>query len=253
MIRLNRAGKQLVNPLFLGVIFFIGSVMTSENGYAQQADLVAADASAGQQKSSTCQGCHGVDGNSYADNWPNLASQHASYIEKQIRNFQSGKRQDPTMTSMVVGLSEQDIADIAAYFSQQAIVASPAVLVENNLLSNGRKIYKGGNLYSGVPACSGCHGPNGVGIGPSKFPVLAGQKIDYLTKTLRDFRNSTRNNDPRSIMQNISARMTDKEITSVATYINSLAADNTNRQANVAPTEDVNSEERDRLVSVQKR
>jgi len=243
VIRLNRTGKRLVGPLLVGVIIFIGSVTTSENGYAQQAERAVADVSAGQQKSSTCQGCHGVDGNSYADNWPNLAAQHASYIEKQIRNFQSGKRQDPTMTSMVAGLSEQDIADIAAYFSRQAIVASPAKQVANNLLSNGKKIYKGGNLYSGVPACSSCHGPNGVGIGPAKFPVLAGQKIDYLTKTLRDFRNSTRSNDPRSIMQNISAKMTDNEIAAVATYINSLITHNTNMQASFTPTEEAHSEE----------
>lgn len=182
----------------------------------------AANSAAGKEKSATCQGCHGTDGNSYAGNWPNLAGQHSRYIRKQIQNFQSGDRQDPTMTSMVKGLSQTDIADIAAYFSSQTI--KPVETTAGaNLIALGRKIYKGGNRYSGVPACAGCHGPNGAGISPSAFPVLSGQKIDYTKKALNDFRADIRQNDPHSIMRNIAGRLTDKEIHSVATYISTLS------------------------------
>jgi cytochrome c553 len=141
---------------------------------------------------------------------------------KQIADFQSGKRQNETMSSMVSGLSQQDSADIAAYFSQQALVINSSVEQDTALLVLGKKIYKGGNVYSGAPACSSCHGPNGVGISPANFPRLAGQKMDYLIKTLKDFRNATRSNDPRSIMQNVAASLTDNEIKSVASYISTL-------------------------------
>lgn len=181
----------------------------------------AADAAAGKDKSAVCQGCHGVDGNSYSGEWPNLAAQHETYISKQLRNFQTGERKNDIMTAMVTNLSQEDIADIARYFNQQQIQPQPNEF-DANLLGTGRKIFKGGNRYSGVPACSGCHGPHGAGISPSAFPSLAGQKVDYVVKQLTDFRVSKRENDPRSIMQNIASRLTDNEIRSVAAYINSL-------------------------------
>ena len=222
---------RLVSALLIGSCAILASTniyaeidpaTSAANNKVNTTDTIG-DAKAGQQKSTTCQGCHGVDGNAYADNWPNLAAQHSSYLNKQIHNFQSGKRKDATMSTMVIGLTAQDIADISAYFSQQKLVVDSASKPDANLLTLGKKIYKGGNLYSGMPACGGCHGPNGVGISPAKFPVLAGQKVEYLIKTLKDFRNATRNNDPRNIMRNIAAKLTDNEIKSVATYINSLS------------------------------
>lgn len=183
------------------------------------------DAALGKEKSQLCQGCHGADGNSYGPDWPNLASQHTTYLTKQIRNFKNGTRKDETMNSMVANLSEQDITDIAAYFAKQAVVRQEAEQkAESNaeLIKTGRKIYKGGNRYSGVPACAGCHGPNAAGNGPAAFPYLAGQKPSYLIKTLKDFKSGTRANDPNEIMRNIAAKLTDSEITAVATYVAKL-------------------------------
>ena len=197
------------------VTLFVATVCLWQNA-------IAADAAAGKDKSVACQGCHGMDGNSYSGEWPNLAAQHASYISKQSHNFQTGERKNETMTGMAATLSKEDIADIAAYFSQQSIKPE-ATEIDANLLVSGKKIYKGGNRYSGVPACSGCHGPNGAGISPSAFPSLAGQKVNYIVKQLTDFRDAKRENDPREIMRNIAARLTDNEIKSVAAYINSLS------------------------------
>jgi len=186
---------------------------------------MAADATAGQEKSIVCQGCHGPDGNSLGPTWPNLAAQHAGYIEKQVIHFQDGKRQDPTMSSMVYGLSKQDIADIAAYFSSQALQTTASETADAGVdLVLGKKIYKGGNTYNGVPACAGCHGPNGVGNAPALFPRIAGQKIDYLVKALNDFRSGARANDPNEIMRNIAAKLSDREITAVANYVANLEA-----------------------------
>jgi cytochrome c553 len=182
---------------------------------------MAGSPEAGQEKSALCQGCHGPDGNSLGPDWPNLASQHASYIQKQVANFQEGARKDPTMSSMVIGLSKEDIADIAAYFSSQSLqTASDAKA--NTDIALGKKIYKGGNTYNGVPACAGCHGPNGVGNAPAVFPRIAGQKIDYLVKTLNDFSAGNRANDPNEIMRNIAAKLSQREIKAVAAYVSTL-------------------------------
>ncbi len=184
--------------------------------------VMAGNPEAGQEKSALCQGCHGPDGNSLGPDWPNLASQHASYIQKQVTNFQEGKRQDPTMSSMVVGLSKEDIADIAAYFSTQSLQPTASDPKANSDVALGKKIYKGGNTYNGVPACASCHGPNGVGNAPAVFPRIAGQKIDYLVKALNDFRTGTRANDPNEIMRNIAAKLSDREVKAVAAYVSSL-------------------------------
>ena len=69
---------------------------------------------AGKEKSASCQGCHGPDGNSYSPDWPNLASQNTAYLAKQVQDFQSGARKDPTMSPMAIGLAQKDIADITA-------------------------------------------------------------------------------------------------------------------------------------------
>ena len=222
------ATSPITASLLAGIIGGLSIMMLSTTAFSattSESTNIVANPLAGQKKSTTCQGCHGTDGNSYANNWPNLAAQHASYIEKQIGDFQSGKRKDPTMSSMVGELSEQDTVDIAAYFSQQSLVTNTSAKLDVALIALGKKIYKGGNVYSGVPACSSCHGPNGAGIQSANFPVLAGQKIDYVKKTLQDFRTKTRSNDPRSIMQNVAASLTDNEIKSVASYIYTLPED----------------------------
>ena len=181
----------------------------------------AGDPAAGKEKSQVCQGCHGQDGNSYGPEWPNLAGQHPSYLIKQILNFQDGVRTNETMNGMVIGLSKQDIEDIAAYFSSQSLQAlTPETEVE--IIKTGRKIYKGGNLYSGVPACAGCHGPNAAGNSPAAFPHLAGQKTTYVVKTLKDFKAGARANDVNEIMRNIATRLTDNEINAVAAYLSTV-------------------------------
>lgn len=187
--------------------------------------LATGDPAQGKEKSQVCQGCHGTDGNSYGPEWPNLASQHTSYLRKQITNFRDGVRKNETMNSMAAGLSEQDIMDIAAYFSSQSLAEQQAQSNEqlnSELIKTGRKIFKGGNRFSGVPACAGCHGPNGVGNGPAAFPHLAGQKPTYLIKTLKDFKSGARANDPNEIMRNIAAKLTVSEIKAVANYVATL-------------------------------
>jgi len=173
----------------------------------------------GKVKSASCQGCHGPDGNSFSPDWPNLASQNANYLAKQIHDFQSGARQDPTMQSMVTGLVEQDIADIAAYFASQKVKADVA-----STSAAGKKLYMGGNRYTHLPACASCHGPNGAGNGPGAIPSLAGQKPGYVAKAMRDFKSAARSNDRNNIMQDIAAKMTEKEMDVVAKFLAGMGA-----------------------------
>ena len=183
-------------------------ISISANTYA------AGNVEAGNEKSQTCQGCHGMDGNSFSPEWPNLASQHPSYIIKQVHDFQSGTRQDPTMAPMVAGLSDEDLVDIAAYFHAQRVQPGEAAAAPN-----GEKLYRGGNSYTHVPACASCHGPQGVGNAPGNIPRLAGQKAAYTAKTLRNFKAGSRANDANNIMQEIAAKLSESEIDDLANYI----------------------------------
>jgi cytochrome c553 len=121
---------------------------------------------------------------------------------------------------MVTGLAENDIADIAAFFSTQKVKADPA-----GQSAAGKKIYRGGNRYTKVPACASCHGPNGVGNGPGAIPRLAGQKADYTAKALRDFKSGARSNDRNQIMRDIAAKMTEAEIVAVAKFLSGMGAE----------------------------
>ncbi|OOZ42538.1 c-type cytochrome [Solemya elarraichensis gill symbiont] len=179
----------------------------------------AADAAAGKAKTAMCAGCHMADGNSVNPDWPSLAGQHADYIAKQLADFKAGVRTDATMAPMVAALSEEDMADIAAYFEGQTAKGGEA---DPELVEAGKAMYVSGNASTGVAACAACHGPTGSGNPAAKFPSLQGQHAKYTAKQLRDFRSGARGNDAGKMMQDIAASMTDAEIEAVASYVQGL-------------------------------
>jgi len=167
-----------------------------------------------------CAACHGADGNSTAPANPKIASQGADYLNKQLRDFKAagGKkplRESPVMNGMVANLSDADMKGLAAYYSGQAL--KPAAAADKDLAAAGQKLWRGGDMANGVPACAGCHGPAGAG-GPAQFPRLAGQYADYIVAQLTAFREGHRANDPNSMMRGVAARMTDRQIRAVAEY-----------------------------------
>ena len=175
----------------------------------------------GKNKSAICAGCHGADGNSPINPmWPKLAGQHPKYIEKQIRDFKAGNRTDPTMAPMAKPLTDQDIADLAAYFSSQTRQTGKAAADKVNA---GEAIFRAGNAKTGVVACMACHGPAGSGNPQANFPSIAGQHSAYVEKALKDFRDGKRTNDLNTMMQGVVNRMTDQEIAAVAQYIQGLS------------------------------
>ena len=176
----------------------------------------AADIEAGKAKSAVCAACHGADGNSANAAWPSLAGQHATYIYKQLQDFKEGRRNDATMVGMVALLNDEDMKNVAAYFESQQ---PKAVAFDADMIEMGESIYRGGITETGVAACMGCHSPSGKGNGPAGWPSLKGQHPEYLVLQLQNFKQGLRANDSGEMMRNVVARMSDKEMKSVAAYI----------------------------------
>lgn len=171
----------------------------------------------GEEKVAACSGCHGTDGNGSAPIFPKLAGQHASYIVKQLAEFKSLKRVEPTMNAMAEGLSEDDMADIGAYYS-----GLKTSIEEGAHNPAGEKIYKAGNSATGLPACTGCHSPNGNGNPAANFPRLSGQYPAYIEKTLGSFKTGERGNDMNGMMRAIAAKLSDQDMSAVADYVSTL-------------------------------
>mgnify|MGYP003573530968 CR=1 FL=1 len=180
----------------------------------------AGDPEAGKAKSAACAACHGADGNGVNPEWPKLAGQHESYIVKQLAYFVDGERENATMKPMASGLSEQDREDLGAYYASQKV--SPG-MADPELVVLGEKLYRSGNPDSGVAPCMGCHGPNGAGNPTARYPALRGQHAKYIENQLHGFAEGKRvNENAIKMMQILAARMTNREIRAVASYIQGL-------------------------------
>lgn len=173
-----------------------------------------ADLAAGQSRyDAVCAACHGAGGNSGTPANPRLSQQHPEYLVKQLQEFKSGKRPSPIMQGFAAQLTEQDMVNIGAYLGKQA--AKPGFARDKDLVMLGERIWRGGILNRQVPACAGCHSPNGAGI-PAQYPRLSGQHADYTASQLVAFRDGIRKNSPQ--MSQIAAKLNDREIRAVSDY-----------------------------------
>ncbi|MCG4452980.1 MULTISPECIES: cytochrome c [unclassified Pseudomonas] len=180
----------------------------------------AGDAAAGQGKVVVCGACHGADGNSAAPNFPKLAGQGERYLLKQLNDIKAGNRQVVEMTGLLNNLSDQDLADIAAYYASQTMSVGAA---DPKLVARGGELFRGGKLNEGMPACTGCHSPNGAGLDAAGFPQIGGQHAAYVAKQLTDFREGNRTNDgDGKIMRSIAAKLSNKDIEAVSSFIQGL-------------------------------
>lgn len=164
-----------------------------------------------------CAACHAADGNSTVPLQPTLAQQHPEYLYKQLIEFKSGARKDPVMQGFAATLSEADARNIAYWLASQK--AKPGFAKDPATVLLGERIYRGGIADRKVPACAGCHSPNGAGI-PSQYPRLSGQHADYTVKQMIAFRDGLRTNS--TVMPDVAAKMNDREIKAVADYIAGL-------------------------------
>lgn len=188
----------------------------------------AGDAEAGKNKSAVCGACHGADGNSMIPNFPKLAGQVEAYTVKQMKDIKSGARVVPEMAGIVPGLSEQDMEDLAAYYATQSVKTGAA---DPALVELGQSLYRAGNADEGVTACAACHGATGKGMAEAGFPALAGQHSAYIEAQLKAFRAAGRedhegkrreNDGETKMMRSTAARLSDDDISALASFINGL-------------------------------
>lgn len=219
-----------MKKLFAAAVLSLGLASLAQ----ASAVMPKGDATAGQTKAAACGACHGADGNSMAPTFPRLAGQNAKYIYKQLQDFKAGRRLNASMQGMVLPLADQDMADVAAYYSEQKAGVGQA---KPELVKLGEKIYRGGNAKTGLAACAGCHNPAGRGNELAGFPHIGGQHADYIKAQLQAFRAAGRNdlgdavvkrgNDAAKAgelgpMQMIAAKLSDEEINAVASFISGL-------------------------------
>jgi len=193
------------------------ALMTGAAFAATPAPAFKADAAKGQQLSAACGACHTQDGSRGTPANPILAAQHPEYLAKQLVEFKSGKRKNAIMAGMSAALSEDDMKHIAAFYASKT--SKPGFARNPKSVALGEQIYRGGIIAKGVPACSGCHSPNGAGI-PAQYPRLGGQHADYTEAQLLAFRSGARGNNAQ--MTAISNKLNDAEIKAVADYLAGL-------------------------------
>lgn len=186
---------------------------------ALAAPAFAGDAGAGAQKSAVCGVCHGTSGNSVNPEWPNLAGQHEGYVAAQLALFRQGVRDNVLMMPNASMLSDQDMQDLGAYFERQ----TPAGLeADPSNYKTGEKLYRGGDPERGLPACIACHGPQGKGNGPARYPALRAQHAVYTYNQLKAYAEARRRTPGNDIMQLVAGRLTDAEMRALASYTQGL-------------------------------
>jgi cytochrome c553 len=189
-------------------------------GLAQASESLVGDPAAGQAKTPICGACHGPDGNSLVPSFPKLAGQGERYLLKQLHEIKDGKRVVLEMTGLLNPLTDQDLADIAAFYAGQKGSVGEA---DPNLAGRGEALFRGGKLEQGMPACSGCHSPAGAGNAAAGFARLSGQHADYVKKQLTAYREGSRTNDgDTSVMRTIASKLSDEDIEALAAYIQGL-------------------------------
>jgi len=196
------------------------AVMALLAGPALAADSKPAfkpDPAKGQQLATTCLACHTADGTRGLAANPILQAQHPEYLVKQLTEFKAGKRKNPVMSGMAAPLAEVDMKHIAAFYGSKK--AAPGFARNKDTVKLGEQIYRGGIASRQVPACAGCHSPNGAGI-PAQYPRLGGQHGDYTAAQLLAFRSGARANSAQ--MTAIAGKMNEREIAAVADYIAGL-------------------------------
>lgn len=191
-----------------------------------QVAVAGGDPEAGKTKAVTCAACHGNEGNSAIAMNPKLAGQHEKYLAKQLHDFrlasQTGGaegRNNAVMNGMSAGLSDQDIADLAAWFASQTMSKGET---PEDVIEAGQALYAGGDLERGITACIACHGPRGNGMGLANFPDISGQHVDYIKSQLEQFRSGQRANDLNGMMRDISKKLTDEDIKILSQYVAGL-------------------------------
>ena len=207
--------------LFLSLLISSLAIQAAASGENSEAKpLPKGNAANGAKLVGTCVACHGADGNSVVGQWPTLAGQRESYLFEQLEHIRDEERVIAVMKGLLNDYSDDELRDMAAFYAEQATKVSRA---DDTNLALGQKIYRAGNIETGVPACTGCHGPAGKGLESAQYPMLGGQKAEYVVTSLIAYQTGERAIDEHGkIMQGIASRLTVEEIRAVANYVSGL-------------------------------
>ena len=205
-------------------LMVLSTLMAALLGASASPALAAGDAQAGQAQSMVCASCHGQDGATAIDpSYPQLAGQNERYLARQLKMFQSGERDVALMTAQLIGKSEQDLDDLAAYYASLPSKGAEATGSDAEI-EMAMRIYKGGIAKKGVAACSSCHGPDGAGNAQAGFPRIGGQSAQYTAAQLTAYREGERRSDEAygAMMRGVSKGLSDREIVVLSDYISGL-------------------------------
>lgn len=199
------------------VCLLISVGLAAGTAFAQQGDPQR-----GQAAAATCTACHQANGSGMnipgGESWPRLAGLDAEYIAKQLHDFKQGRRQNAAMMPFAAMLSDEQIADVAAYYSQMPITpAQGGEAASEALLARGEQLAERGDWDAYIVSCKSCHGPDGNGAG-SAFPAIASQHAGYISSQLYAWQNDERSNDPQNLMGAIAKRMSDEDIQAVSAW-----------------------------------
>ncbi|MDQ9170982.1 c-type cytochrome [Oxalobacteraceae bacterium R-40] len=218
---MNRAFLPVVKSMFAALLAISSLTVSAAEQKAAKADPAKGEAiytnGDAARNIIACASCHGAAGNSTIVQNPKLSAQHEAYIYKQLMDFRTPERNNAIMTPISKALTEDDMKNIAAYLNNQQ--AKPGAAKNKDTVELGKNIYRAGIAEKNVPACAGCHSPNGAGI-PAQFARLAGQHQEYTAAQLTNFRGGARKNSAQ--MTTIAKRLSDDEIKAVSDYIAGL-------------------------------
>ena len=215
--------------LIFYIFFSFAGVLSAADDKSKEMEMpesfISGNANKGSELVESCAACHGADGNSISTDWPKLSGQNQRYLYEQLKYFRDGNRMNALMMSVIPylqTLSDEDLKDIAAFYSQYNITVGQAKNDEE-LLALGTQLYRFGNMKKQIPACTSCHSVYGEGNSLAGYPSIAGQQVGYLTSTLKAYRSKERNTGESAIiMQSIAENLSDYEIDALANYMHGL-------------------------------
>ena len=215
--------------LIFYIFFSFAGVSSAADDKSKEMEMpesfISGNANKGSELVESCAACHGADGNSISTDWPKLSGQNQRYLYEQLKYFRDGNRMNALMMSVtpyLQTLSDEDLKDIAAFYSQYNITVGQAKNDEE-LLALGTQLYRFGNMKKQIPACTSCHSVYGEGNSLAGYPSIAGQQVGYLTSTLKAYRSKERNTGESAlVMQSIAENLSDYEIDALANYMHGL-------------------------------
>ena len=215
--------------LIFYIFFSFAGALSAADDKSKEMEMpesfISGNANKGSELVESCAACHGADGNSISTDWPKLSGQNQKYLYEQLKYFRDGNRMNALMMSVtpyLQTLSDEDLKDIAAFYSQYNITVGQAKNDEE-LLALGTQLYRFGNMKKQIPACTSCHSVYGEGNSLAGYPSIAGQQVGYLTSTLKAYRSKERNTGESAlVMQSIAENLSDFEIDALANYMHGL-------------------------------